>query len=309
MSSQNLQQPNPLTQPLSRDYARIYNVQIQVQNKKRSTGWPLLPTTDWCTIESFTITNQQHKPLQYRVDKLQDENQLKLLVQDKDYFVNFSARTFSSHLNTSMACTIPWPQEWDETTSMYLHPSRYIQSGDPIFKKAVGMNGNPRSVPIHIAAKVLIRYCLQNISSDGQYTKGKMNSITGINVRGALHAVREGTGSATDVVCVCIATLRAAGIPARPVVGITNANIVGNSRVEPHYMVWGEYALPGAGWVPFVPKRMRGTVNNLSTTEPWQGLGTLQWLNRRIPIAYNFNMYDIDRAIQYLQMTFLSSLQ
>ena len=33
---------------------------------------------------------------------------------------------------------------------------------------------------------------------------------------------------------------------------------------------------------------MRGTVDNLSPNVPWQGLGTMPWLNRRIPIAYTF---------------------
>ena len=72
-------------------------------------------------------------------------------------------------------------------------------------------------------------------------------------------------------------------------------------------MVWGEYALPEIGWVPFVPKRMRGTVKNLSVYKSWQGLGTLPWLNRRVPLAYNFNCYDVNRANQLLQMFFTSS--
>jgi hypothetical protein len=74
-------------------------------------------------------------------------------------------------------------------------------------------------------------------------------------------------------------------------------------------MVWGEYALPNAGWVPFVPERMRGTIQGLSPEVTWQGLGTLPWLNRRVPIAYNFNCYDADRSLQNIQMTLLSSTQ
>ena len=310
MMNPELPKNNPPHLPLKRTTGRLYHVQVQVQNKKISSGWPLLPRTNWCRIQSFNLTNQKGDQLNYRIDRLQDSSQLKILTQNLEYFVNLDSYVFSSELDSIAASKIPWPNEWDESFRMYLEPSRFIQSKDPIFKRAVEKNGNPRSVPIHIAAKILIRYCLQKIESNGQYSRNTGKTTTGIDVRGALHAINERKGSATDLVCVCIATLRAAGIPARPVLGITNANAVGTKKVNPQYMVWGEYALPNAGWVPFVPKRMRGTVNNLTPTEPWQGLGTLPWLNRRIPLSYNLNMYDIHRATQYIsQMTFLSSPQ
>ena len=216
----------------------------------------------------------------------------------------FQALAYSSVLDNQVASSIPWPESWDPQLEYYLEPSRFIESDDTIFKKAVEDNGDAKSVPIHIAAKVLIRYCLLKIGSDGQYTKTKDSTTTGLDLKGARSAVSNGGGSAADLVCVCIATLRAAGIPARPVVGITNADRIGNEDIDTKYIVWGEYALPGAGWVPFMPERMRGTVDNLSRTEPWQGLGALPRLNRRIPLAYNFNCYDIDRSTQSLQMFF-----
>ena len=283
---------------------------FQLQNKIRSTGWPILPQTNWCKIAVDTIQarNKKNQPISIDiVENTQDARQWHLQLPEKDYTVSFNAMVFSSVLNSSAASTIPWPESWDDTKSSYLTPSRFIESDDSIFKDAVADNGDPRSVPIHIAAKVLIRYCLNNIESNGQYTHVKNSITTGLDVKGARRAVRNGKGSAADLVCVCVATLRAAGIPSRPVVGITNADAVGNVAIAPQYMVWGEYALPGAGWIPFVPKRMRGTVNGLTHAEPWQGLGTLPWLNRRVPLAYNFNCYDVDRGIQSIQMTFISS--
>ena len=131
---------------------------------------------------------------------------------------------------------------------------------------------------------------------------------TGLQIRGAKYALTsERQVSATDALCACIATLRAAGIPARPVVGITDVSKNGSKLKQPKYVVCGEYALPNAGWVPFSAERMRGTVDNLSLNEAWEGLGSWRYLNRHVPIAINFNLYDAKGAVQEIQMQFRSS--
>ena len=304
-------QETPLP-PLTRGDARIYELEVDIHNPVRSIGWPLLPRTDWSKVDLATVlvSTPTNNNVEFRVEKLQDAKQWKLLIPEKNYTIRFNAMTFASELNERQASAIPWPESWDKSVSLYLEPSRFIESEQEIFKQAVKDNGDPKSVSVHTAAKILIRYCLNFIKSDGQYanfTNATIPVTTGIKVKGAMHAVKEGKGSATDIVCVCVALLRSAGIPARPVIGITNADAVGVTNVNPYYMVWGEYALPEVGWVPFVPKRMRGTVKNLSPQEPWQGLGTLPWLYKRVPLTYNFNCYDINQANQALQMNLVSS--
>ena len=79
-------------------------------------------------------------------------------------------------------------------------------------------------------------------------------------------------------------------------IGISIADKVGTTQVDPHYLVWAEYLLPNVGWVPFNPDRMRGTINNIPLRDPWQGLGTMPWLNRRVPIAYNFVAGGVTKA-------------
>ncbi|MBC8310181.1 MAG: transglutaminase domain-containing protein [Phycisphaerales bacterium] len=304
---------DPPSPPLTHGDARIYEIRVNAHNALRSNGWPLLPRTNWCKVDLSTllVSTPETKNVEFRVESLQDQRQWKLLIPEQSYTIRFNAMSFASKLNDRQASSIPWPESWDKSVALYLEPSRFIESEQDIFKQAVQENGNPKSTSVHTAAKVLIRYCLKFIKSDGQYanfTNSSTPLTTGIKIKGALRAVQDGKGSATDVVCVCVATLRSAGIPARPVVGITNVDIVGTKNVAPYYMVWGEYALPDVGWVPFVPKRMRGTVKNLSLDEPWQGLGTLPWLNRRIPLTYNFNCYDVDKAYQSIQMQLVSTL-
>jgi hypothetical protein len=301
---------DPPQPPLKRVEGRIYEMRVAVQNKSRSLGWPLILQSNWCQVapDSISAVNQTSEQIKFTAAEVKDDpRQWRLRFQDKNYTIDFQALAYSSVLNNAAANSISWPESWDELHEYYLEPSRFIESDDSIFQQAVADNGDPKSVSIHVAAKVLIRYCLVKIGSDGQYTKTKEGTTTGLDLKGARSAVKNEGGSASDLVCVCVATLRAAGIPARPVVGVTNADKIGDEDIEPKYIVWGEYALPGAGWVPFMPERMRGTVDNLPRTDAWQGLGTLPRLNRRIPLSYNFNCYDIDRSNQSLQMFFESS--
>jgi hypothetical protein len=204
--------------------------------------------------------------------------------------VQHRAHTFSSSLHEQGALQIGWPNAWPEDVASFLDPSDFIQSDRSRFQQAVSdvLGENPKQYNPHLAAKMLIRHCVRNISSNGQYTAFDGQPVRGFNIRGALAAASRGSGSATDLVCACVAILRAAGIPARPVIGMTISDTVGTKKVPAQYIVWAEYALPNVGWVPFNPDRMRGTVDNLPLHEPWQGLGTMPWLNRRVPIAYTF---------------------
>lgn len=305
-------QETTLQHPLTRTDTRIYNFVVQVENKKTSSRWPILPHTSWSFIDSNSVVITDFTGNDISSDCIRKEEtdlagQWYISIPLQNYKVEFQSTTFSSELDEKDAVNIPWPEEWADEFDVFLQPSKFIQSGDQIFQDAINENGNPKSVSIHIAAKVLIRYCLQHIQSDGLYSKSKGSISQGLKVRGARNAVKTGNGSAVDLVCTCIAILRAAGIPARPVVGVTVADTLGAKEIAPSYIVWGEYALPGVGWIPFNTKRMRGTVDNLSLSEPWQGLGTLPWLNRRIPIAWNFLTKDIDYSKQQFQITFVGS--
>jgi hypothetical protein len=206
--------------------------------------------------------------------------------------------TFASKLDEDIAAKIDWPRQWQGDSLSYLAPSEFVESAEEVFKDAVkdALGDSKNSIPVHYAAKTIIRYCLQHINSDGLYEERSRFNVRGLKVKGAAKTVKDGSGTACDLVCVCIATLRAAGIPARIVVGLTKTNTVGNGSTQPRYIVWGEYALPTAGWVPFDPKRMQGTVDRVPLKDPWQGLGTMQFLNTRVPLAYSFVVGGIKDA-------------
>jgi transglutaminase-like putative cysteine protease len=108
--------------------------------------------------------------------------------------------------------------------------------------------------------------------------------VRGLDVQGALAAARSAEGTACDLTCVCIAMLRTAGIPARPVIGLGTTNRNRNSL-----LIWGEFYLPEAGWIPFDAKALQSKgVRSWTTDRSWNGFGNLSGLNKQIPLAHAF---------------------
>ena len=79
--------------------------------------------------------------------------------------------------------------------------------------------------------------------------------------------------------------LRAAGLPARPVIGIGP----GAARRLDEFGVWAEVYLPECGWTPFDPDKLRQqSIRTLDATQPWEHFGTMRQLQRRIPLSWSF---------------------
>lgn len=200
-------------------------------------------------------------------------------------------QVWESRLDETAAAQISWPREWPEEAARALKPEPFIESDAPAFaqfvQKVTG-GQSPRSVPVQTAAKELIRGAIGLFRNVGQ---GEMNGNAGVfrgfSLQGALAAANSGTGSPHDLVCACVATLRAAGIPARPVVGVID---VAGSKGGVRFASWGEYFLPGAGWVPFDPERLRGSgVRSLAIDRDWPGHGEIDFDDgMRIPLAHSF---------------------
>ena len=221
----------------------------------------------------------------------------------------------------------PWPRDWPEEVREGLLPQPYIESDDAIFAQAVRevMGDRLPLTPPYYAAKELVRYCVEKINVGRGATyyhdprvpdernpwqipgsgEGGGKVIVGMQVMGASRAVRHfNSGGAMpdpgrpgeppsphDLVCVCVATLRAAGIPARPVIGVQESKWGRNSENSQaaEIVSWAEFYLPGAGWVPFDPMDMRGkALINRRLEDPWPEFGSMDHLNRRIPLAYHF---------------------
>ncbi|MDP6602152.1 MAG: transglutaminase domain-containing protein [Phycisphaerales bacterium] len=315
----------PPLPPLTRTSPRLYDLTVSIaipwnQTMPPRNGgrlplrWPMLPRSNW----SFMTPETLWAELTHGPSKQQDEHAWSMAEESTppgqwsldipmparvqgspiEVQIRYRTNTFSCTLDEAAARSIAWPDAWPSAVSPFLDASEFVESDNPLFAAAVqdALRQEPRSAPLHLVAKSCIRYCLQHVRSTGSYMDTGRTGIRGFTVQGAVGAAEAGTGSACDLVCVCVATLRAAGIPARPVIGATSADTVGLNSTQPRYMVWGEYYLPGAGWIPFDPKRLQGTVDRVPLQDVWQGLGTMQFLNRRVPLGYSFVIGGTKRA-------------
>ncbi|MHC4128682.1 MAG: transglutaminase-like domain-containing protein [Planctomycetota bacterium] len=209
--------------------------------------------------------------------------------------LGYRVESWSSRLRSEAdAAAIAWPRSWPAEVQDGLRPQMFIESDDPLFAGAVekASEGRLRLVPPYLAAKDLVRYCINEIrlSGDGD-NMGSLGALRGLELVGARRAANNRIGGPHDLVCVCVAVLRAAGIPARPVIGVEEqkSSLGGLKQAGPKFVSWAEFYLPEAGWVPFDPVAMRGKgVRNLDVRREWPEFGTMDDLNRRIPLAYHF---------------------
>ncbi len=207
--------------------------------------------------------------------------------------MTFTAVAWRSDLDDAAAATVPWPAEWAEEARPWLAPQRFVESDDPRFAAFVDrtMGNKLRYTPVFVAAKQLIRATIAAFRGvDGRGVEiGRHNQVRGLRLVGAAAAMQAEQGTAADVVCACVAVLRAAGIPARPVIGVDEAPVTNNRAVRTTFVIWGEFFLPGSGWVPFDPALMRGSNNGGAPPDrAWTGLGRIKELNTRVPLSYFF---------------------
>ena len=318
---------------------KIYNVEVYIDTYNGNLGWPALLKTQWSDVDRnrFRVTDDYDVDIykrEYSIYERGISNQLHLTKTPSSYRISFYGTSYSSELDDKAALNIPWPITWFDEAEPFLKPSTYIDTNNPLITKLVAETIDKETMTPHIAAKKLIGECLHRIQSTGNYSLSKEEYLTSIrktskkressnrnsrptnpddtfciDVLGSNYAFTSSESvTECDLVCACVAVLRSAGIPARPILGMTRRNMInGSNRIAPSYAVWGEYALPNVGWVPFNPRRMRGTVDNLTLEEAWQGLGTMPYLNTRVPMSANFKLYDMNQSEQQLRMKLVSS--
>ena len=203
--------------------------------------------------------------------------------------MGFRAQVWSSRITSEAeAAARSWPREFPAEVQAGLRPQPYIQSEAPLFRDAVAhvSEGRLRLVPPYYAAKDLVRYCMNSIRVRGDgNVRGNLGVLFGMELQGALRTAETQEGSPHDLVCVCVAMLRAAGIPARPVVGIR----YDDERTVYEFVSWLEWYLPEAGWIPVDPNWMKTVgIRDRPVQQAWDGFGNVRELNEWIPLSFSY---------------------
>ena len=198
------------------------------------------------------------------------------------------ATSWSSEFDDAAAIEIPWPNAWPPAVMPMLKPSVLIESNSAIITDTVKelTKDDAKSVPPAQAAKLIVQdACKRFKVGQSHMSVGSQSQLRGIDVQGAQAAATTGSGSSADLVCICVAMLRAGGLPARPVIGLGSARWGGGNE----YGIWAEVYLPGCGWTPFDPDVLRQqAIATLNPRTRWTGFGTLPQLQRRIALAWSF---------------------
>ena len=202
--------------------------------------------------------------------------------------VQANVNSWSSRLDTGAAMQIGWPDRWPAEVAPLLQPSALIESSAEIITGTVEAltKGQVRSVPPVQAAKLIVQdACTKFRVSETRMSLSQQGQLRGFAVVGAKAAAKAGVGSPADLVCICVAMLRAAGLPARPVIGIGS----GTPGRGDEFGVWAEVYLPRCGWTPFDPDKLQQqSIGTQDATRSWEYFGTMPGLQRRIPLAWSF---------------------
>jgi hypothetical protein len=95
--------------------------------------------------------------------------------------LGYRVESWSSRLTSeTAAAAIPWPQAWPEEVQDGLRPQMFIESDDPLFARVVeqASEGKLRLVPPYLAAKDLVRYCINQIRLSGNgKNKGNLGAL------------------------------------------------------------------------------------------------------------------------------------
>ncbi len=212
--------------------------------------------------------------------------------QSLKWVVTWRAQCWSSKIDEAAAARITWPAEWPAEVQEALQPQPGIESDAPEFKAFVDKvsQGKLRSVTPWIATKELVRATINAFRAvDNDGLRVESGFTRGLVLSGALASMRTGSGSIHDVCAACVATLRAAGIPSRVVIGLADLPTSSGNATRARLVTWCEFYLPTAGWVPFSPSDLRGALRGgLSLDRPWPEFGTWDELNERIPVSYTW---------------------
>lgn len=235
------------------------------------------------------------------------------------FILDLPMTTYRLTFDEERAMSIPWPKEpWNPVAASALQPQIFVESDDEFIRAQVRRwtRNNPGGFRPAALAKMLTARVMEGFrtTTDLGYVSGRIGEFAGLEVRGAAAAARSRRGTPTDLAVYLLAVYRAAGLPARLVVGYDMAASLGaqlgirdiypqcdhNQRehggvVLPILRVWVEFYLfdevdQRGEWIPVDVYRQHKVASNPPDLDkPWDFFGNNPCLEYVAPISYHLH--------------------
>jgi len=220
----------------------------------------------------------------------------------------------STRMDEALAMQIPWPTTaWPEAAASSFKPQMFVDyviaeqektASNLEFTRQVKEwldDQDPKTLPPVRVAKILLGRVVDSFQPTGDgLSFNTSGGFRGFNLKGALQALKDGKGSQHDMCCVLVAAYRAAGLPARTVIGLDVADegigrrSSGTSGQRRLYSIV-EFCLIDPGtkkeiWIPVDPARLRKSSSRApKIDQEWRFFGTHTELSTFIPLAFQYH--------------------
>ena len=235
-------------------------------------------------------------------------------VREMEFEVASSIVSYRTKLDERGAREVDWPKgEWPPEAAATFQPQMFVDFdtqgrgydmtpvADLLREWTDGKD--PRTVRPVVLAKYLAGQVLQHVQINGEGLAFDQTGMwQGFDTPGAVAAAVEGRGTEIDLPCLLVAIYRAAGIPARLVIGYDEQSEGKQIYLEQKkgggaIRVWVEFCLYDEvgrtmGWVPVDITKLRKKQNRLPDNyldRPLRFFGTHDELDRVAPLAFHFH--------------------
>lgn len=220
--------------------------------------------------------------------------------------VELPVTSWSTIFDEKAAGAVAWPANWPTNAASALKPDAIVNSANPavqeLVKKWTGGN-DPKKIPPVQLAKFLAGQVMEHVQTSGNGLASADNGLLmGVDLQPIEETAGSGRGSEHDMVVLLAAVYRAAGLPARTVIGHDMAGKKGGdsfldkAKKGPQKLrAWVEFCLYDEGaqkeaWVPVDIVRMRASSNRVPPlNKPWKYFGTHDELENVIPFAFQYH--------------------
>lgn len=235
----------------------------------------------------------------------------------------FRGRSMKLEVDISMACwrtkfdekaasQVPWPTKWGSVAASTFTDLQHVGKTNLVDHTTEGIQAlvrqwcggkDPKSVAPVPLAKWLASNVLEYVQPNGEgLTFADNGMLEGMDLRGSERTLADKQGTDQDITCALAAVYRAAGLPARTVIGFDVVDDKGGRdsflkrrRDVPAFRSWVEFCLYDEttrkeAWIPVdITRQRKSSSRVLRNLDAWRFFGQNDELDMVCPFAFQFH--------------------